>query len=131
MCRNRFSLAGAGHDVHRERCLLAGAGRLGEHLLAHVRRGRHRRDGGEPAGRLPQAAGLLAAGLAPGEVPLEPHPVRLGERVKRVRAGQGVRDLPPDPHESSPRQSRSRISPSRMRVFTVPTATPSRPATSR
>ena len=86
---------------------------------------------GEPAGGLPQAGGLLAAGVAPGEVPLEPHPVRLGERVKRVRAGQGVRDLPPDPHEPSPRQSRSRISPSRMRVFTVPTATPSRPATSR
>src|SRR5215472_1884226 len=57
--------ARTGQDVHGERRLLAGARRLGEHLLAHVRRGRHRRDGRQPAGRLPQAASLLAAGLAP------------------------------------------------------------------
>ena len=64
------------------------------------------------------------------EVPLETGPVLIRHRVERVGARQGVQLRPAAPHQSTPRQSRSLISPSRMRVLTVPVATPSRPATS-
>ena len=100
--------------------------RLGN-LGGRLYRGR----GGEPGRRLAQPPDLLAARLAARQVPLEPDPVGLVHRVHRVRAGQGVRIAAAEPHPSTPRQSRSLISPSRMRVLTVPMATPSRSATSR
>jgi len=95
-------------------------------------RGRaHRRGGGERGRRLAQSAYLLTALLTARQVPFEAGPVRLRHRVHRVRSGQGVRIAAAEPHRSTPRQSRSLISPSRIRVLTVPTATPSSLATSR
>ena len=61
-------------------------------------------------------------------------PVGPGDRVHRVGPGQGVRVPAPALvslllHWPTPRQSRSRISASRILVFTVPVGTPSRLAT--
>ena len=61
---------------------------------------------------------------------LEPRPVGIGYRVECVSTRQRVQLSLAAPHHSTPRQSRSLISPSRILVFTVPTATPSSPATS-
>src|SRR5690349_11256444 len=84
-----------------------------------------------PAGGVAPAGGFGAACLAAQQMALELFPVGFAERVQCVGAGQRVRVGPAEPHESVPRQSRSRISPSRIRVLTVPTATPSSAATSR
>ena len=96
---------------------------------------------GQPGRGLAQPAQLGLAGLAVRQVLLEAGPVVVGDRVHRVGARQRVRVDPAAApasgpavafgHHSTPRQSRSLISPSRIRVFTVPTATPSSPATSR
>ena len=55
----------------------------------------------------------------------------VADEVETRLDAQRVRVDPAQPHDSAPRQSRNRISPSRIRVFTVPTATPSSAATSR
>ena len=72
--------------------------------------------------------------LASSQVPLEPVPVLSRDGVHRVRADQRVRVPFAGSgqlvfHWPTPRQSRSRISASRILVFTVPVGTPSRLAT--
>src|SRR6185312_11348749 len=84
--------------------------------------------GGGPGGGLAQAGDLPRAVLAPGQVTVEPGPVRRGDCVHRVRPGEGV-NVARVPHDATPRQSRSRISASRIRVLIVPPGTPSRLAT--
>src|SRR5579859_3726076 len=86
------------------------------------------RGGAEHGGRLAQARDLPRAPLAASQVPLEPVPVRGGDGVHRVRPSQGVL-VALLFHSATPRQSRSRISASRILVFTVPVGTPSRLAT--
>ena len=117
--------------VGDRRRLLAHPGRLGEDLLTQPRRGCDSGGLGQPARCLTETARLVTAGLARVEVAHESSPVGLAEGIQCVRPGQRVRVGPPQPHCSAPRQSRIRMSPSLIRVFTVPIATPSRPATSR
>ena len=50
-------------------------------------------------------------------------------RVERVAAGQGVQVVALEPHQLTSMQSRIRIRPSLILVFTVPRATPSSFAT--
>ena len=80
-----------------------------------------------------RTAYLIGAGLAGRQVPLEPCPLGAVERVKRVRAchecGSRRERESRNPHQLTPRESRSRPSPSRIRVFTVPSATPRAEAT--
>ena len=113
-------------------------GDVGEH--ATLERGR-RRGGGRAAERRRdrgEAAQLGRARRAAAQVPLEPGALGGLKRVKRVRAGQRVTRAPGqgapgrearNPHHSTPRQSRSRRRPSRIRVLTVPSAMPSLDAT--
>ena len=74
-------------------------------------------------------ARVRATASSNGQVALEPDPVRLGDRVHRVRPGQGVGFALRPAHSDTPRQSRSRISASRIRGLIVPSGTPSRLAT--
>ena len=91
------------------------------------RGGRRGGDGlGEQAARLAEAVDLGAALGALGEVALELGALDVVERVDGVGAGQGV-DVA---HWPTPIASRSRISPSRMRVLAVPTGRSSMVATS-
>jgi len=122
----------------------------GEHgLLPQASTRPDRRRCGQPGRGLAQPAHLGLAGLAASEVLVEAGPVAVGNRVHDVGADQRVRvsaAQPCDPpgcapaaggrlaalcHHSTPRQSRSLIRPSRIRVLMVPTATPSSSATSR
>ena len=114
------------------------AGPLGraKRLVTQPGTGPHGLRCAEPGRGLGEPADLEAALLTAGQVPLEPGLVRPADRVQRVRAGQQVQfravlAAPAEPgHHSAPRQSRIRISPSRIRVFTVPGGTPSSRATS-
>lgn len=89
---------------------------------------------GQPKGRsdfLP-AADLGCTRLAPAEMPGKPVLLRrVIDRVEHVGAGQGVQIWTRQPHQLTPRQSRRRMSPSRILVLIVPTAAPSNAATSR
>jgi signal transduction histidine kinase len=100
--------------------------------LCLQRRGRPpRRHRGQPRSGRTEISNLPPAGGAPVQVPLEACPVLAGQGVQRSGARQGVRLRPAGSHRPTPRQSRNRIRPSRIRVLTVPAATPSSPATSR
>ncbi len=81
--------------------------------------------------RVAQPAHLLDARVAAGEVALKTRPLTIVERVQRIGTGQCVQRVgtATEVHQSTPRQSRNLIRPSRIRVFTVPRATPSNPAT--
>src|SRR6266567_1773138 len=83
---------------------------------------------GEVGGGLTEPTNLLSTGIASGQVPFEELAVVIGQRVEGIRPGEGVEILS---HVSTPKQSRRRISPSRMRVLTVPSGTVSSSATSR
>src|SRR6516164_7297539 len=114
--------------------LLPGHGRSRQDPVLQARGQGFGRGRTEHGGGLTQARDLPGALLAPGQVPLEPVPVRHGDRVHRVRPGQRVSVTFAGPgqlvfHWATPRQSRSRISASRILVFTVPVGTPSRLAT--
>ena len=115
----------------RDRWQLPGPRRLGEYPVPQSAGGRRSRGRGHPGRGLLQPAHLLGAGVAGGQVPLEAGPVARRQRVERVGTRQRVQVGPPRCHHVTPRQSRSLIRPSRIRVFVVPTAIPSRPATSR
>ena len=113
-----------------ERRQLAGPRDRAQRLLLQLGPWPHRGRGAQPGSRLTESLDLLDAGIAAREVPLEARPVGIRDRVKRIGARQGMQISLAAPHHSTPRQSRSLISPSRMRVLTVPTGTPSSPATS-
>ena len=81
---------------------------------------------GQQGGGLAEAGHLGLAVLALGEVPLEPGALEVVERVDGVGAGQRV-DVG---HDATPIVSRSRMSPSRIRVLAVPTGRSSMLATS-
>ena len=83
----------------------------------------------EPGRGLAQAADLVLAQRAVLEMTLEAVPLGLAERVEDVAAAQHVQVVTHDLHHSTSRQSRILISPSRIRVLTVPRATPSSRAT--
>ena len=87
---------------------------------------------GEPRGRVLQSLYLIRARRAAGEMVLEPVALKAAEGVEGVHPGQCVHVLQPQqPQDSTPMQSRIRMSPSRIRVLTVPSATCRSPATSR
>ena len=64
-----------------------------------------------------------------GQVLLERGPLGIRQGVEGVAAGQHVQLLTQDAHHVTSMQSRILISPSRIRVLTVPRATPSSSAT--
>jgi len=104
----------------------------GHHALAHGWWRLGRRGQGQGGGDLPQAADLGCARLASAQVPGKPVLLRLViERIEHVRAGQRVQVGAEQLHQPTPRQSRSRMSPSRILVLIVPTAVPRSAATSR
>jgi len=107
---------------------LPGRGGRRQHPLLQAGRRRDRGRAGQPGGGLAQAGDLVRALPAAGQVALEPGPVRHGDRVHRVRARERM-DLPVAVHCATPKQSRSRISASRILVLIVPGGTPSRLAT--
>ena len=87
-----------------------------------------RHSGGQPGGGGPHLPHLGAALLAPAEVALELGPLVLVERIERIGRRQRMHVRT---HSTTPSSSRRRISPSRIRVFAVPSAMPSWAATSR
>ena len=118
--------AGLVVDGRRE---LAGPVGGGQHPRPKLRR-RVEGLGQAEAGRgLAQAADLVLAQRAVLEMTLEAVPLGLAERVEDVAAAQHVQVVTHDLHHSTSRQSRILISPSRIRVLTVPRATPSSRAT--
>ena len=105
--------------------------RGGQRLLGQPGRGWFSRCGRQAGGGLPQPADFGGALRAPGQVTFEPRLICAGQRVQRVRARQGGWFGSAGFHRVTPRQSRNRISPSRIRVLTVPAAIPSKAATWR
>ena len=110
---------------------LPGPADRGQHVGTQPRR-RHRPGAvGQPADRLAQLVDLGPAGRAVREVPVERGPLDVVDRVQRVRADQSVDVGGRHAVTSTPRQSRRRIRPSRIRVLTVGSGVSSRSATSR
>ena len=108
---------------------LASPGHLGEDAGPHRRRSRSRHGSAEACGGGGQLGDLLAARGALLEVVVEGVPLVVGQGIGGVGAGQGVDVV--FGHASTPMQSRSRMSPSRRRVLTVPSGTSSSSPTSR
>ncbi len=108
---------------------MAGDGDLGQHPSAQRRGGDRGHGDGQPGGDRLQPPRLHGTDLAVGQVALEAAPLGLHEGIHGVGAGESMNVVLA--HDPTPRQSRSRISPSRRRVFTVPSGTSSRSATSR
>ena len=84
----------------------------------------------EPGRGFPQPPDLFGAGRALLQVLLEFVELVTGQRVDGVDAGQQVEVVALDAHWDTSMQSRIRIRPSRIRVLTVPSGSPSSPATS-
>ena len=103
----------------------------GEHLVAHAGRGHRPGAVREPGEGFAELGHLDRAGLALGEVTLERGPLEIVHRVECVRPGDGVDVRARHGVTSTFKQSRSRISPSRMRVLIVGSAVVSKVATSR
>ena len=115
---------------------LAGLPHRGQHPIPQLDRRRGRRRLGQRGGGRPELVDLGPAVLARGQVPLERHPFEVVDCVEDVGADQGVHVAVYDAgavavHTATPRQSRSRTRPSRIRVFTVGSGTESRSATCR
>ena len=117
----------------RHRRQLPGAPDSLEHAGAEVRGRSH--VGGRPQSRggSTHARDLVRAVGAGAQVPLVGTPLVRVESVQDVGTQQGVHILVDNrfTHASTPKQSRSRTSPSRMRALTVPSGAPSSSATSR
>jgi hypothetical protein len=92
---------------------------------------RPQRGGHREFGRhLPEPADLAGAALATVQVALEPVPLGVAvQRVEDVDAAEFVQVATGQLHPLTPRQSRIRINPSRIRVLMVLNAAPSSPAT--
>ena len=118
--------AGRGRRAGR---LLADGGDPAQHLLAHRRTGRRGDGEAQAGGGGVEFGGLPGARLAVGEVPFEGRAFVVREGVQGVGPGQQVRVG--GGHAVTPRQSRSRMRPSRSRVFTVPSGSVSASATWR
>ena len=128
--RPRPALGSSGRAVATGGSLPGPADR-GQHLGTQSRR-RHRPGAvGQPADRLAQFVELGPAARAVRDVPVERGPLDVVDRVQRVRADQGVNVGGRHAVTSTPRQSRSRIRPSRIRVLTVGSGVSSRSDTSR
>ena len=84
---------------------------------------------GEPGRGLAQAADLGPAAEAVLQVTLELLALRVADGVENVAAGKHVQIVTHDLHQGTSMQSRILISPSLIRVLTVPRATPSSFAT--
>jgi len=108
--------------------LAGGGGHRYYPLLQRGGRG-ERGGGGQPGGGLAQSGDFPRALGAPGQVALEPGPFGRGQGVHGEGPGQRVDVRVTESHSATPRQSRSRISASRILVLTVPAGTPSRLAT--
>ena len=113
--------ARVGPDLGRQLASARGGGQyLGAQLGWRLSRGGE----GHRGGYLTEPADLGGARRAAAQVPVEP--VALGtalDRVERVRPGQGVQILAKQFHQLTPRQSRIRISPSRILVLIAPSVT--------
>ena len=101
----------------------------GQHSLFHPRRRLDRPGHREPGGRLAQAADLRVARRAVLQVTLEFRPLKVGQGIQGVAAGENVPVIGQDSHHVTSMQSRILINPSLILVFTVPRATPSSCAT--
>ena len=120
---------GAVEAAAGQRRQLPGSVGRGQHLLAHRRRGVGGAGQAEPGRGLAVPAHLGLARSAVLEVTFEAVPVSLAEGIQGVAAGEQVQVVVNGLHHSTPRQSRILIMPSRIRVFTVPSAAPSSCAT--
>jgi len=121
--------APSGQVAHQRRELPGPVGGAQDSLLHSRwrRRGfRHR----QPRGRLAEPADLFLTGIAVLQMALEVVPLRSGESVEDIASGEHVYIVGQSFHQFTSMQSRSLIIPSRIRVFTVPSATPSSSATS-
>ena len=78
-----------------------------------------------------QVTHLVRAWLAALQMVLEALLLGVLEGVKRVGAGEDMQVVPEQVHQPTPMQSRILISPSRILVLIVPSATFSSPATCR
>ena len=107
---------------------LPGVADRGQHRGAQPRRRHGPGAVGQPGDRLAQVVDLGPALGALAQVPLKGGALQIVDRVEHVRAGQGVNV---GRHAAIPefRQSRNRISPSRMRVLMVASGAPSNSAT--
>ena len=94
---------------------------LGEHLRPQVGTGAGVHGVGEHRRGLAEAGDLGGAVGALGQVALEAGALDVVEGVDGVRTGQRMHVA----HESTPNVSRSRMSPSRIRVLAVPSGMPS------
>src|SRR5580692_12832176 len=101
-----------------------------KHLLAHPLRRRDRGGQTDPGRGFPQPPDLFGAGRALLQVLLEFVELITGQRVDGVDAGQQVEVVALNAHWDTSMQSRIRMRPSRIRVLTVPSGSPSSPATS-
>ena len=89
---------------------------------------------GQPRSRERETADILRAALARLEMTFELMAFKFGERVQGIRTTEGVQVVEAPfaalagtcvAHSDTPKQSRSRMSPSRIRVLIVPSGTPS------
>ena len=107
---------------------MATGGADGRNEVGAQRRGRGHGDGlGEQRSDCAQRVDLVAAGLAPAEVHLEVGTFTIAQGVEDVGPGEAVQVVA---HGVTPNWSLRRMSPSRMRVFAVPSGRSSRLATS-
>ena len=125
----RAVVAGRAEPITAQRRELPGPVGGGQHPLLHPRRRLERLRHREPGRGLAQAADLRLARRAVLQVALEFHPLRIGQGIQGVAAGEHVPVVGQDFHHVTSMQSRILINPSLILVFTVPRATPSRCAT--